>query len=213
MGSLTSSTRTLDQTTAALFWNWTSAGCLWNSVARSLINEGTKEDDSKSKGKGHNRLLQNARLFALLNLAIAGAAIACWEAKYAYVFWRPITSIPLADTDGNPATTADPAWSPLFATPAHPEYPSGHSSLSGAAATVLEDSFGKNTHFRVKSDLMLGVVRSFKSFSAALEELQDARIVAGIHFRFAIADGQAIGTAVGNYVLEHALLPLAGNQR
>jgi len=166
-------------------------------VAQSLV---TKQD----------RLLENARLFALLNIAMADAAIACWEAKYAYVFWRPVTSIPLADTDGNPATAADPAWSPLFATPAHPEYPSGHSAVSGAAATVLAGRFGKNTHFHVVSDLLFGETRSFKNFSAAMEEIQNARIFAGIHFRSATADGQALGMAVGNYVLEHSLLSLAG---
>ena len=202
MGHVTSATRTSDQTAAAFFWDSTSAAYLWNSVAQSLLKD-------TARSKNPRRLLENARLFARLNIAMADAAIACWEAKYAYVFWRPITAIPLADTDDSPATIADPAWSPLFATPAHPEYPSGHSALSGAATVVLEDGFGKNTHFDVRSDLLFGEVRSFKNFSDAMDEIQNARIYAGIHFRSATEDGQAVGIAIGNYVLQHAVLPLA----
>jgi hypothetical protein len=199
MGHITSAS---DQTSAAFFWDSASPGYLWNSVAQSLLKD-------KVASKKTKTLLENARLFARLNIAMADAAIACWEAKYAYVFWRPITAIPLADTDNNPATIEDPAWSPLFATPAHPEYPSGHSALSGAATVVLEDRFGKNTHFHVRSDLLFGAVRSFKNFSDAMEEIQNARIYAGIHFRSATEDGQAVGIAIGNYVLQHAVLPLA----
>ena len=80
---------------------------------------------------------------------MADAAIGCWDAKYIYVFWRPVTAIPLADTDGNPATSADSAWAPLFATPAFPEYPSGHSCVSGAAGVVLARYFGDETQFNV----------------------------------------------------------------
>jgi membrane-associated phospholipid phosphatase len=98
---------------------------------------------------------------ALLDIAMADAAIACWEAKYHYVFWRPVTAIPLADTDGNPATISDPSWMPLFATPAHPEYPSGHSTVSGAAAGVLASFYGGRKHLTVDNDLMNGVTRSF----------------------------------------------------
>ena len=195
-GNASSLTRTADQTIACLFWNGSSANSFWNGVAVTLATERNLTQ------------LNNARLLALLNLAIADAAIACWEAKYHYVFWRPITAIPLAETDDNPDTTADACWAPLFATPAHPEYPSGHSSLSGAAAAVLANQFGNATTFTVKSDVMPGVVRSFSSFSSALEEVKEARIFAGIHFRKACDDGQATGQAVATYVLGHALRPL-----
>ena len=141
-------------------------------------------------------------------MAIADAAIACFEAKYTYVSWRPVTAIPLAATDGNPRTTEDPAWMPLFATPAHPEYPSAHSCLSAAAAGVLANRFGDRTHFSMESDQMPGVVRSFKSFSSALEEVKNARIVAGIHFRSATDDGQTLGASVAEYVLDHAAQPV-----
>jgi hypothetical protein len=199
MGSATSLTRTADQTTACLFWNSTSASSLWNHVVLTLDNE------------RHTTLSENARLMALLNLSIADAAITCWEAKYHYVFWRPITAIRLADTDGNPDTVADLSWTTLFATPAFPEYPSGHSTVSGAAAGVLADFFGEQTTFTVTSDVMLGVERRFASFSAALDEVTIARVFAGIHFRSACDDGRATGQAVASYVIENGLQPSNGS--
>ena len=209
MGSLSSAIRTPDQTVYSWFWASTSASFLWNSAAVSLINSDADEDfDHDRHARHHNSSLANARLLALLNLAMADAAIACWDAKYTYVFWRPVTAIPLAATDGNPATTEDPAWMPLFATPAHPEYPSGHSCVSGAAGAVLAERFGDRTRFSIESDLMPGVVRSFKSFTSALDEVKNARIFAGIHFRSATDDGQKIGASVADYVLEHAVQPV-----
>jgi hypothetical protein len=203
MGSATSASRTPDQTTYAWFWASSTASYLWNNVALSLIQRESEDH--------HPNTLRNARLLAVLNLAIADALIGCWEAKYAYVFWRPVTAIPLADTDENPATIADPTWVPLFATPAHPEYPSGHSCASGAAGTVLSKAFGETTHFSVESDVMPGVVRSFNSFSAALDEVKNARIYAGIHFRSATNDGQALGAAVAEYVLQNAVQSVHGS--
>jgi hypothetical protein len=209
LGSSSSSTRTPDQTIFAWFWASSTASYLWNHVALGLIDGTHRESGSESEWRDRQRFstLETARLLAQLNLAIADAAISCWDAKYTFVFWRPVTAIPLAETDGNAATTADPTWAPLLATPAHPEYPSGHSCVSGAAATVLADFFGERTHFRVESDVMPGIVRSFDSFSAALEEVQDARVFAGIHFRSATTDGQTLGVAVARYVLANGLQP------
>jgi membrane-associated phospholipid phosphatase len=206
MGSLSSSTRSADQTVFAWFWASSTASYLWNNVAISLIERRHRESDEQ-----RSFTLENARLLALLNLAIADAAIGCWDAKYTYVFWRPVTAIPLAATDANPATTADPTWMPLFATPAHPEYPSGHSCVSGAAGVVLANYFGESTRFRVESDVMPGVVRQFDSFSAALEEVKNARVFAGIHFRSATNDGQTLGTSVGEFVLNNAMQPIDGS--
>ena len=181
---------------------------LWNHLADVLIerSDSDEEDDFGRRGKRPNSLLENARVLALLDLAMADAAIACWEAKYYYVFWRPVTAIPLADTDGNPGTSPDPSWMPLFATPNHPEYPSGHSTVSGAAAVVLANIFGEMRHFTMDNDLLIGVTRSYSSFSQALNEVKNARVFAGIHFRSACDDGQATGVQVGNWVLDHALL-------
>jgi hypothetical protein len=196
MGSLNSAARTADQTLYALFWNASTATYFWDSVAVSL---------SKQR---HKTLLQNARILGLLNIAMADAAIACWEAKYYYVFWRPVTAIPLADSDGNTATTPDPNFAPLFATPAHPEYPSGHSTVSSSATRVLTHFFGEHTSFSMTSDVMLGVVRSFSSFSDALHEVTNARVFAGIHFRTACEDGEVTGTAVADYILTNSLQPV-----
>jgi PAP2 superfamily len=193
MGSISSPSRSIDQTLAARFWNSTTAIYLWDQVAVEL-------------GRRRNLTLsENSRLLALLNLAMADAAIACWDAKYHYVFWRPVTAIPLADTDGNPATAADLGWTPLLVTPAFPEYPSGHSAVSGAAAGVLAAFFGSGADFTVESDFMPGVVRSFGDFFSALDEVVNARVFAGIHFRTACRDGQTTGIHVAEYVLEHAL--------
>jgi hypothetical protein len=198
MGSITSTLRTDDQTLLANFWNSSTVTYFWNTVAVSLAT------------RHHASLSENARLLALLNIALADAAIACWEAKYTYVFWRPITAIALADTDGNPATEKDALWTPLLITPNHPEYPSGHSTTSGAAAALLAHYFGNQTSFTVDSDRMPGVTRSFTSLSAALDEIKDARIFGGIHFRSACDDGQATGIKVANFVLENSMQRIHG---
>jgi membrane-associated phospholipid phosphatase len=192
MGSLSSPTRTADQTLASIFWNSSTASFYWNRIALFLGAE------------RHTTLVENALVLAALNIAMADAGIACWEAKYYYVAWRPVTAIRLADSDGNPATIEDPSWTPLLDTPPHPEYPSGHSTFSAAAAIVLAHYFGKNSSFIVDSDVLPGVVRSFPNFSAALAEIVDARVFAGIHFRSACDDGQATGTEVAKYVLNNA---------
>ena len=198
MGSISSSLRSADQTLAARFWNSTTVAFLWDQVAVEL---------------GHRRhftLSENSRLLALLNLAMADAAIACWDGKYHYIFWRPVTATSLADTDGNPATDADPGWTPLLVTPAFPEYPSGHATVSGAAAGVLAAFFGSGADFTVTSDFMPGVVRSFGNFASALDEVADARIFGGIHYRSACHDGQSTGNQVADYVLDHALRRVHG---
>jgi membrane-associated phospholipid phosphatase len=210
MGSISSPIRTADETIYSWFWAQSTATYLWNNVADSLIERGDRDedDDSGRWGELSNSLLEDARVLALLDLAMADAAIACWEAKYHYVAWRPVTAIPLADTDGDPATIADSSWMPLFATPSHPEYPSGHSTVSGAAAVVLASFFGEKRHFTMDNDLLIGVTRSFRSFSQALEEVTNARIFAGIHFRSACEDGQTVGGQVADWVLDHSLLPV-----
>jgi hypothetical protein len=198
MGSVSSLSRTADQTIAGLFWASTSTNYFWNHAAVVLSAERNLS------------LSKNARQFALLNIAIADAAIACWDAKYYYVFWRPITAIRLGATDGNSDTGADLSWTPLLATPAHPEYPSGHSAFSSAAATVLADQFGEEIALTIESDGMPDVVRSFTSFSTALDEVTEARVFTGIHFRSACDDGRATGIAVGNYVIANSLRRVQG---
>jgi len=151
-----------------------------------------------------NSLLENAQLLASLNIAMADAAIGCWDAKYTFNFWRPISAIRDTGDDGNLDTAPDSMWTPLFATPGRPDYPSGHSCVSGAATTILGNEFGERLRFDMTSDLMLGVSRSFVSFTEALDEVKNARVFAGIHFRTACNDGTTLGKAVAAYVLAHA---------
>jgi hypothetical protein len=200
MGRVDSALRTSDQTLFSRFWNASTANYFWDTIAVGLAEERNLS------------LSETARLLALVNVAVADAAIGCWEGKYAYVFWRPVTAIPLGGTDGNDDTTEDLSWTPLFATPAHPEYPSGHSCVSGAAGRVLADYFGDDTSFSIGSDVMLGVTRNFGSFSSALEEIKNARVFAGIHFRSACDDGQTLGVSVGNYILDHAMTSIHGRR-
>jgi hypothetical protein len=150
----------------------------------------------------------------MINLSMADAGIAAWRGKLAYNFWRPITAIQLADTDGNPFTAQDGSWTPLLVTPPYPDYPSGLNSLAGAALRVLSDFFGENTYFIVGSDspTMAGVIRAFPNFDAAASEIVDVRVWSGIHFRFADEDARDLGRAIANYVIANAFQPLHGKK-
>jgi PAP2 superfamily len=204
MGSQFSAARSPELTANALFWNAGTASYLWNQVALSLIkknNHDRDRDDDWSHGR-RSTLLDNARIFAEIGLSMADAAIACWDAKYEYHYWRPITAIRETADDGNAATTPDPTWVPMFATPGHPEYPSGHSCVSGAATAVLSEEFGERTHFTMTSDLMFGFEQSYRGFQEALEAVKDARIFSGIHFRTATEVGTALGAKVAELVLQ-----------
>jgi hypothetical protein len=194
MGSATSTGRTADQTLFAKFWQAGNPPDYWDPVAISLA------------ARHHMSMPRTARLLALVNLGMADAIIGCWDGKYTYSSWRPITAIQLGDTDGNDATISDSTWTPLITPPAFPEYPSAHSCASSAATVILSDAFGEESSFGVVSNAMLGVTRNFSNFTAALEEVKNARVFGGIHFRTATVDGTALGTSVGEYVLAHALV-------
>jgi hypothetical protein len=140
-------------------------------------------------------------LFALLNIAEADAAIVSWDNKYAFSHWRPVTAIAAADTDGNDATEADPTWLPLLSTPPFPDYTSGHSTFSGAAAKILEHFYGTDEmEFTVNSDGTPEAFRTFTSFSQAAQESADSRLYAGIHWQYANQDGLVGGQDLGEYV-------------
>jgi len=196
LGSVDSSERTEEQTTIALC-GAEPALATWNRVARSVAAD-------RQTG-----VAENARLFALLNLAMVDATIACWDSKYTYRFWRPVTAIRAADTDGNALTEADPAWTPLRPTPLHPEYPSAHACFSNAAAKVLTPFFGEDTAFSTTtSTCPAGVVRSYGGFQALADEIGDSRIYIGFHFRSAVRDGARLGRQVGHWTYQHSLRPL-----
>lgn len=199
MGVMSGSSRSSDQSELSLFWAGNTP-LYWNRIAMQIAAQHSLS------------LTQNAHLFAMLNIAIGDAIIACWDSKYRYVFWRPITAIREGDADNNAATDPDPAWTPWLdslpsGTPAHPEYPSGHSSASGAAATVLSAAFGDDTPFTVTSDVRPGT-RSFSSFSSAVAEIADARVFGGIHFRVSCVRGNMLGQTVAKYVMSHAMQAL-----
>ncbi len=192
MGVFSGSGRTPDQSELALFWAGNTA-LYWNRIAAQL---------SAAHGL---TLTENAHLFALLNVTMADAAIACWDGKYRYVFWRPITAI----RDGFTPADADPTWVPWLdffptGTPAHPEYPSGHSTVSGSAAFILSAAFGENTAFSVTSDVRPGT-RTFSSFADAVAEVANARVFGGIHFRTSCVRANTLGRAVADYVSKHAM--------
>jgi hypothetical protein len=158
----------------------------------------------------HFNLQQNARLFALVNIGLADAAISCWDAKYVYNYWRPITAIrdPRANLI-NPANTSDPNWAPLWNTPNFPSYTSGHSTFSGAASTILASIFGPGFAFTNGSDDMSGYGRSFTSFAQAADEAGESRVVGGIHFSFDNTAGLTSGRQIGNYIASQFLLPVS----
>lgn len=163
---------------SAAFWSDFSYTCMppehWNEIAATV---------ARDRRLGESQI---ARLFSVLNVAMADAAVVCWQAKYRYNLWRPITVL------------ARDGWEPLLSTPSHPEYPSGHSVFSGAAAIVLASFFGSDDcTFTVMSDAARGEVRTFDSFSAAAAEISWSRIFGGIHFRFSCEDGLEIGRSVG----------------
>jgi hypothetical protein len=207
LGSLTSITRTPDQTDAAIFWQ-DNAFALYNRVFRALAASQNLD------------IVKNARLFAMENMAAADAVIGCWNDKYYWQFWRPITAIREADTDGNPATEADPTWWPLFhlttpvcnppllATPPFPDHPSGHASYSSAFVHTLQNFFGTDkigfSAFSNKSC----TTRSFDRFSDALKEVIDARVWSGIHFRTADTQGAVLGKKVARYLERHYFQPV-----
>jgi hypothetical protein len=199
LGSAMSASRTGEQTLIANYWAG-NASVSWNRVASSVAIA------------HHTTLSENARLFALMNLALGDATVAGWDSKLHFMSWRPVTAIPLADSL-NPNTAADPNWTPLLVTPRHPEYVSAHLIFSSASAGVLAGYFGDDTTFSLESVGLPGVFRTYNSFSSALDEVTLARIYAGIHFRSACVDGRTMGAAIAQYVLEHVAQPDHGEQR
>jgi hypothetical protein len=207
IGALHSRTRSADETDAAIFWQ-DHAFALWNRVFRAL------------SARYHLDAADSARLFAATNLAAADTAIGCWNDKYHWNSWRPITAIQEAADDGNPATTADPEWTPLFdsstpvatppalATPPFPEHPSGHNCAAGSIVRTLRYFFGTDKVAISATSNKSGTTRSWQRLSDLLAENINARVWAGIHFRTADIQGAGLGRRVARYVHRHALQPV-----
>jgi hypothetical protein len=197
LGRATGSTRTPEQTSIGLFWadqpllQWNRA---WRGIA---IAQGLS-------------LEENARFFALMATVSADSCIACWDSKYFYNFWRPVTAIRAGDTDGNSKTTPDTEWIGLAVTPNHPEYPAAHGCLTGAITHALRFFFGTDeVEFTIDSNVPdptkppPPVVRSYSSFSQALEEVLDARVYGGMHYRTSTRHGEKIGKQVARFAWKH----------
>ena len=210
LGALNSPTRTADQTAAAVFWQFAPIA-LWNPLARDLADRYDLETADQ------------ARFYAMVNLAAADGAIACWNDKYYWSFWRPRAAIREGDTDGNPRTIGDPNWESLFApstvttpplsTPPFPDHPSGHGCLTGAVLNTMADFFGTDkVAITVVSGRSLDGVpippRQFDRFSRATKEVIDARVWGGIHFRTADEQGTVIGKKVARWLRKHYFKPL-----
>ena len=203
LGALNSTTRTADQTAAALFWQFPPA-VLYNRLTREL--SAARQLD----------VVDEARLLAMVNLAAADGAISCWNDKWSWNFWRPRAAIQEAANDGNPDTVADPSWEPLFhpstgaglGTPPFPDHPSGHGCVSGSVLNTLREFFGTD---KIGFDMHSGrfpvgdprETRHFDRFSDALQEVVDARVWGGIHFRTADVQGAQIGKKVARWTRQH----------
>jgi len=193
LGAADSITRTPDQTEIAIFWVENSF-ITWNHIAQVVA-------------KGRNDLLQNARLFALLNFAEADGAITAFDSKYTYNFWRPVTAIQEGLDNRRRSIPPDPSWMPLRQTPAHPDYTSQHAVLGSAAATVLAFFFeNDNIPFSVTTSSLPGVSRSFESFSEAAKENGEARIYVGFHFRTAVQMGLHQGRELAGWICDDFLV-------
>jgi hypothetical protein len=195
LGRLDSSVRSTEQTAVARFWTDHDLP-QWN---RNLLR--------LADARGLTSI-ETARMLAMAHVAGGDAMIGCFDAKYHYLSWRPIQAIHRADTDGNPQTVPDPTWQPLLPTPNHPEYPSAHACHSAAISEALESFFGPGRlRFSVDS-LVTGETRYYKRFREVVEEVNDARVWAGFHFRYSQEDGSRLGRKVARFVVRQFFQPL-----
>ena len=189
LGESTRSERSTEQTETAMFFADQTAG-QWNRALTGIASD--------------QRLgtLRAARMLLVTNLAAADGVLGCWDAKFHFMAWRPVHAIQRADTDGNPATIAQPDWAPLLIVN-HPEYPSGHACFSAAVATALKQFFGTDDVRFTMTSTVTGTARTYASFSAAVRDIRVARILGGLHFRFSMLDGEQLGRDVARYVTRY----------
>jgi hypothetical protein len=198
-GSATSAVRTPAQTAIAYFWNANAI----NALNQALQNVATQH---------HLDLIDTARLLAMGNMVSTDAGMACFDAKYTYLLWRPITAIRNADIDANPATTTDPTWTPLVTTPNHPEYPSQHGCVTSAFAQVLANALG-TSHINATipgaegGATTLTTSQTFATVQDLDTQLVNARVWIGFHYRNSVIVGENLGTAVADWELQRYFLP------
>jgi hypothetical protein len=194
IGILDGSTRSAAQSTIARFW-YEDSDITWNAITRDVVI------------RRNLSLHSSARLFALVNIAMADSFIGGWDGKYHYDFWRPFTAIRAGADDGNSGTAPDANWVPFLDTPPVQDYPSTHSVVGEAAATVLGRVLGDRTTFSVTTSTAENpsLARTYSRFSTASDENSDSRVFAGIHFRFAVDKGQEMGEDIGNHTYDNFL--------
>jgi len=195
LGSLDSTARTPEQTSTALFFSG-NALIQYNAALRDQVTV------------RHLDIVDAARMFAAIDMSVADAEISVWHAKYVYGYWRAITAINLADTDGNPDTSPDPSWVPLRATPNYPEYPSGYNAFNSTVTHGIENVF-HTRHLQVTliSTAVLGAQRHYDSGSALLQDVVDARVWLGFHFRTADTASRDMGEQIAAWTLNHYFQP------
>jgi len=199
-GALVGSNRTADETIQARFWT-DNAPTQYNRYLRRLAAEQRLAPAAK------------ARLYAEINMAAADGGIACFDGKYTYGFWRPVTAIPAADTDDNPATVADLGWLPSVLTPNHPEYPSAHACVSGAIANTLDAFFGSDAVTSTIDSAVTQTAATFARFSDLYRDVHEARILGGLHYRFSMNAGRRIGRDVSRQLTRHYFTPVRAEDR
>jgi hypothetical protein len=201
LGSATSTERTPAQTDTARFFSG-NALVQYNAALRDQVRV------------RHLDIVEAARMFAAIDMSVADAAISVWHAKYVYGYWRPITAINLADTDGNPATVADPTWTPLVATPPYPEYPSGYNVVNSTVTHGLEELFQtRRLQLTLISTAVPGVERFYESGRAERRDVVNARIWNGFHFRFANTAAREMGRRLTDWTLDHYFQPIHGHEK
>ena len=200
VGEINSNARPQDRADVALFFAATSPTQAFNQAARLVAEE-----------KGGS-LSENARALALMNMAISDSIVASFYNKYHYNFWRPETAIHAGDTDGNRKTEADPDWAPFVLTPCFPSYPSNHGSAGNAAAEVLRRLYGEAAHtITLTNSAVPTIVLQYDSFREITDDISDARVYGGIHFRTDQEAGADLGRAIGTAVYKNNLRPVHNN--
>ncbi len=200
LGAVNSTVRTPQQTEIGLFWTEQTSKQYARALRALAVGRALNTSDT-------------AHLFAMVWTAAADSFIGCWNAKYHFSFWRPVTAIPNGGIDGNPATVPDPTWTPLGTTPNHPEYPAGHACFTGAVATILKGYFGTpNVNFTVSSTVFNPAhVHTFNSTKDLEKEVEYARIYAGFHYYHSVLQGLVLGQHVAQQVLVNFFQPVASH--
>ena len=196
VGDVNSTARPQDRTDVAQFFAVVNAPEVWNKVVQQI---------TQARGTS---LVDEARVYALINMAISDGLVSVMESKYFYVRWRPVTAIRAGDTDGNPSTEPNPGFTPLITTPPFPSYPSAHASASYGARVIIERLFGCKSQPITLSSPATTIVLNYTKLSTITDDIDDARVYGGIHFRYDQDAGGRQGERIGSFIFSHKLRPM-----